>query len=100
KTALMVIDMQRGVVGSAYERDAVIANIAALVDDARAHDVPVVWVQHSDEGMALGSDGWELVPELPREETEPLVHKVHGDSFEGTDLEEVLAAAGIGHLVV
>jgi len=29
-----------------------------------------------------------------------LVHKTFGDSFEDTDLEEVLAAAGVGRLVV
>ena len=99
-TALLVIDVQRGVVASAHERDAVVANIAALVDKARAEDVPVVWVQHSDDGLARGSEDWEYVPELPRREGEPLVHKNHGDSFEATDLERVLAEAGIGHLVV
>ncbi|MGW3122701.1 cysteine hydrolase family protein [Streptomyces sp. NPDC001107] len=99
-TALLVIDVQRGVVESAHERDAVVANIAALVDQARAADVPVVWVQHSDEGLKKGSDDWQYVPELPRREAEPLVHKNYGDSFEGTDLEQVLAAAGVGRLVV
>ncbi len=99
-TALLVIDVQRGVVASAHERDAVVANIAALVDKARAEDVPVVWVQHSDDGLVKGSEDWEYVPELPRRGAEPLVHKNYGDSFEGTDLERVLAAAGVGRLVV
>ena len=31
RTALIVIDMQNGVVGEAYERDRVIANVVALV---------------------------------------------------------------------
>ena len=100
RTALLVIDVQQGVVASAHERDAVVATIAALVDKARAADVPVVWVQHSDEGLKKGSDDWQYVAELPRREAEPLVHKNYGDSFEGTDLEQILAAAGVGHLVV
>jgi nicotinamidase-related amidase len=99
-TALMVIDVQQGVVAGAYERDAVIANIASLVDRARAEGVPLVWVQHSDDETPYGSDAWQYVPELPRDESEALVHKKHGDSFEGTDLEEVLGKAGVGHLVV
>ncbi|MGW3031331.1 cysteine hydrolase family protein [Streptomyces sp. NPDC001178] len=99
-TALLVIDVQRDVVASAHERDAVVANIAALVDKARAADVPVVWVQHSDPHLEKGSEGWEYVPELARQGAEALVHKNYGDSFEGTDLEQVLAAAGVGHLVV
>jgi len=99
-TALMVIDVQQGVVEEAYRRDEVVANINALVDRARSADVPVVWVQHSDQELEQGSDAWQYVPELVRSDAEPLVHKTHGDSFEGTDLEQVLAAAGIGHLVV
>lgn len=99
-TALMVIDVQKGVVADAYRRDAVVANIGALVDKARTESVPIVWVQHSDGQLEPGSDAWEYVPELVRAESEPLVHKTFGDSFEGTDLEEVLAKAGVGRLVV
>jgi nicotinamidase-related amidase len=96
----MVIDVQNGVVAEAYERDAVISNIGALVARARDEGVPIVWVQHSDEGLEKGSAAWEYVPELKRRESEPLVHKTFGDAFEGTDLEQVLAEAGVGRLVV
>lgn len=99
-TALMVIDVQNGVVEGAHQRDAVIANIAELVDKARAAAVPIIWVQHSDAQLERGSETWQYVPELSRQESEPLVHKSYGDSFEGTDLEEVLAAAGVGRLLV
>jgi nicotinamidase-related amidase len=99
-TALMVIDVQQGVVGEAHRRDEVVGNISALVEQAREARVPVVWVQHSGEELEQGSDAWQYVPELVRSDDEPLVHKTHGDSFAGTDLEEVLAAAGVGHLVV
>src|SRR3954469_23658046 len=99
-TALLVVDVQNGVVGDAYDRDKVVANIGALVDKARAAAVDVVWVQHSDDNLPRGSDGWQYVPELARREAEPLVHKTYGDSFEQTDLEAVLAARGIGRLFV
>ncbi len=99
-TGLMVIDVQQGVVDGAHRRDEVVAHIGELVERARRDGVPVIWVQHSGDELARGSDAWEYVPELVRSASEPLVHKSHGDSFEGTDLEQVLAAAGIGHLVV
>lgn len=99
-TALIVIDVQQGVMEQAFQRDAVVARISTLVDRARAEDVPVVWVQHSNEQLTQGSEAWTYVPELTRQEPEPLIHKVFGDAFEGTDLEPLLAAAGIGHLVV
>ena len=99
-TALLVIDMQNGVVAGAYERDAVVANVARLVETARRERVPVVWVQHSDEGLARGSDDWRIVPELTPGDAEPLVEKHYGDSFEETTLETVLAGLGVGRLVV
>jgi nicotinamidase-related amidase len=99
-TALVVIDVQIGVVEGAHERNAVVANISTLVEKARGEGVPVVWVQHSSEHLVKGSDAWQYVPELSLGESEPVVHKTFGDSFEGTDLEEVLAKGGIGHLVV
>jgi nicotinamidase-related amidase len=97
---LMIIDVQQGVVAQAHRRDDVVANIGTLVDAARDAGVPIVWVQHSGEEMPQGSDAWQYVPELTREPSEPLVHKAFGDSFEGTDLEDVLASAGVGRLVV
>jgi nicotinamidase-related amidase len=99
-TALVVIDVQNSVVADAYDRDAVVANISTLVDTARDAGVPVVWVQHSDENLQKGTEAWEYVPELVRQDSEPLVHKSFGDSFEDTDLEQVLADAAVGSLVV
>jgi nicotinamidase-related amidase len=99
-TALLVIDVQNGVVDEAHERDSVVANIAGLVDQARTAGVPVVWVQHSDEEMASGSAEWRIVPELVPTDAEPVVEKHYGDAFEDTTLETVLAERGIGRLVV
>jgi isochorismate hydrolase len=100
RTALLVIDVQNGVVAQAHDRDAVVANIGRLVDRARAADVDIVWVQHNSEELPRGSESWQYVPELVRRDSEPLVHKMYGDSFEDTDLEDVLAGRGIGRLVV
>jgi nicotinamidase-related amidase len=99
-TAVLVIDVQIGVVGEAHDRDNVVATIGTLIDKARTADVDVVWVQHNDDQLAQGSESWQLVPELVRRDSEPLVHKGYGDAFEATDLESVLAARGIGRLFV
>jgi nicotinamidase-related amidase len=99
-TALLVVDVQNGVVEGAHERDAVVAHVGSLVEKARRERVPVVWVQHSDEQLARGSDDWRIVPELTPDGAEPLVEKNYGDSFEDTTLETVLAGLGVGRLVV
>lgn len=99
-TALMVIDVQNDVVGDAYHREQTIANINALVHKARAANTPLIWVRHSDEDMEIGSQGWEIVPELSPAPGEPIIQKIYGDAFEATDLETVLAGVGVGKLVV
>jgi len=99
-TALVVIDVQNDVMAGTHNRDAVIANIAQLVERARAENVPVVWVQHSSEQLPPGSAGWRYVAELTPNEWEPVVAKRYGDSFEDTDLEDVLSRAAVGRLIV
>lgn len=99
-TALLVIDMQRSVVADAFKTDRVISNIAKLVERARAAGAPVVWIAHEDDEMPKGSDGWCYVDALQRFDSEPLVEKRYGDSFEETDLHAILSAHSVGHVVV
>jgi nicotinamidase-related amidase len=98
--ALLVIDVQNGVIGHAYDRDRVVANIAALVDRAREARAEVIWVQHESDELPRGSERWEYVDALVPAGAEPLVHKRYADSFEETDLEAVLAERGVGRLFV
>jgi nicotinamidase-related amidase len=99
-TALLVIDVQNGVVGESFRRDAVVANIATLVDRARTSGVDVVWVQHNSDNLVEGTEAWQYVPELKRDDSEALVQKRYPDSFEETDLESILAGRGIGRVFV
>lgn len=100
RSALVVIDVQTGVVADAHDRDAVVGRIATLVERARAESVPVVWVQHSSDELVRGEPAWEIVPELAPAGGEPVVHKAYGDAFEDTELEAVLADGGVGALFV
>jgi nicotinamidase-related amidase len=100
KTALLVVDVQNGVVEGTPQRDTVVANVGSLVEKARQEEIPVVWVQHNDDGLARGTDEWQIVPELSPGETEPLVEKSYGDSFEDTTLETILSGLGVGRLLV
>jgi nicotinamidase-related amidase len=99
-TAVLVIDVQNGVVGGAYERDAVVANVGTVVEKAREAEVPVVWVRHQSDNLAQGSEEWNIVPELSPGQSEPHVEKRYPDSFEDTTLESVLGDLGVGRLVV
>ena len=84
---------------TAFNRDDVIANINTLVDKARAEGIPVVWVQHYDEGLVRDSEAWEYVPELVRR-LGASGAQAYGDSFEDTNLESLLADRGVGRVVI
>ena len=98
-TALLVIDLQAGVLPGCRDADGVVARTAALVARARAAGTPVVWIQ-DHHGFAEGDPDWALVPPLERAPGEALVRKAHRDSFAGTDLADVLAALGATRIVV
>lgn len=99
-SALLVIDVQNGVVEGAYNLEAVLSNINLALDKARMAGVPVVWVQHSDEELVIDSEAWQIVPELTPAEGEPKIRKIYRSSFEATDLESVLSELGVGHIYV
>ena len=100
KTVLMVIDVQIGVVYNAWKRDEIVSRIAELVSRARASGVDVIWVQHSESEMPIGSEVWQIVPELKPAKNEKIIHKLFRSAFEETELEEVLEGLDVGHLVI
>ncbi len=77
-TALLVIDVQVGVMRGAWDAARVVANVRRAVEAARVAGVPVIWVQHADGDLAPGADDWGYVPELAREAGETLVPKRDG----------------------
>ncbi|HET6970508.1 MAG TPA: isochorismatase family protein [Phenylobacterium sp.] len=99
-TALLVVDVQAGVVAEAHQRDAVVGNIVRLVERAREDGAPVIWVQHADDELAHGSDAWRIAPELNPLAEDRRIHKAYGDAFEETPLEAMLADLRVGRLIV
>ena len=100
ETALMVIDVQRDVVGNALDTERVVKNINSLISKARASGAPVIWVQHSDPYLVKGSSGWEIVPELVPQDGDVRIYKTHPSSFEGTDLSDHLTHLGAKRIVI
>jgi nicotinamidase-related amidase len=99
-TALLVIDVQVDVVAGCFDEAQRTANIADLVRHARTNSVPVIWVQHNDEELTVGSPGWQLVEQLVPLKDESIIHKNYRSSFEATNLDEVLAELNVGHLIM
>lgn len=99
-TALVVIDLQNGVVANAYRRDEVLGAVKMLVERARAASVPVVWVRHTDEELTANSEAWRIVSELSPAPDEAIIDKGYRDAFEDTDLEQALSTLRVGRLIV
>lgn len=100
RTALLVVDVQAGVVAEAWEAERVVGNVARVVDGARQAGVPVLWVQHHDDELVHGSPGWQWAAPLQPRADEARIDKGHNSAFEETGLEAALAHARITHLVL
>ena len=100
KSALVVIDVQNGVVAQAHKRDQVVSNINLALAKARAAGIQVIWVQHSDEEMPIASEAWQIVDELVPAQGEQRVEKTFRSSFVETNLGELLEAGQVAHLIV
>jgi nicotinamidase-related amidase len=100
QAALLVVDVQVGVMAECWDAPRVIGNVSRVVDKARAAAVPVLWVQHSDHNLARGSAPWQWVPDLAPGSSERVLDKHFNSSFEQTLLEEALAQLGASHIVL
>lgn len=100
RTALLVLDVQRGALTGTLRRDEVVANIQLVLERARAQGAPVIWTRHGDDHLPPGSQEWQLVSELQPLDGEALLDKTYSDAFEESDLEAVLARLHVGRLIV
>jgi nicotinamidase-related amidase len=99
-SALLVIDVQNGVVMNAWQKEPIVTRINSAIDSARSAGLPVIWVQHSEEEMPIGSDFWQIIPELVPQSDDARIDKIHGSSFQETNLAEVLSGYGTSQLYV
>ena len=99
KEALLVIDVQTGIVGGEYavhQAPELVQKIQKLIEEARAANVPVVYVQHDE---APEYDG-VIHPDIEPKADEPVIHKFKPDAFLDTNLQETLEDMGIKKLVL
>lgn len=104
--ALVVIDMQKGVVAmpTAHPASEITARIARLARGFRQHDLPVVLVNvaarapgrtEAQFNFSPPADWTELVPELDRQASDYTVTKLNVGAFYGTGLEQILRRRGV-----
>jgi biuret amidohydrolase len=122
RLALIVYDMQVGVLGQIADGDRVLANVRRVLNAARGRGVRTVFMRHYSMPRALagvyqlrqakvwqrkaraaetepliphGAPGFELVPELVPGPDEAVLDKITMSAFEGTPLDIVLRDCGV-----
>lgn len=113
KTALIVVDLQNGIVGlpTAHPTAGVVANAALLADEFRRRNLPVVLVtvaggapgrteQAPRAGGERPADWADLVPELKLQASDHLVTKHTWGAFSNTDLFEFLQRESVTQTVI
>jgi nicotinamidase-related amidase/predicted MFS family arabinose efflux permease len=110
-SALVVIDLQKGIVGlpCAHPADEIVGRAARLASAFRGRGLPVVLVNVA--GRAPGrtevqfnftppADWTELVPELDRQPSDYTVTKQQIGAFYGTALEQILRRHGVTQVIL
>jgi nicotinamidase-related amidase len=112
KTALVIIDLQKGIVAmpTAHPVGEVVKQASALADAFRRHDLPVVLVNVSAGAPGRTEQaprirefpaGWtDLVSELNQQPQDHVVTKRTWGAFTGTGLEEHLKKQGVTQVVI
>ncbi len=104
--ALLVIDVQQAFFKyspvTAQSLKEAIEYINAAIELFRQKQLPIVCIQHIDEGDKLvpGAEGFELPAELNILPTDVHIHKTYGNSFNKTNLLEVLRERGVDTVII
>jgi nicotinamidase-related amidase len=103
KTALLVIDVQQGLFERStpiFRADLMLDNINLLVDAAHNAGVPVIYIQHNnDKLLKKGSRAWHFHPEIRPQMGDLNIHKLLGNAFADTPLDDELQARGIDQII-
>ena len=104
KSALIVIDMQRGLFASPkHDAAGLITRLNNLGGRVRAAGGIVVFVQHegrAGDSFEPQSLGWQLLPDLVVEANDILVRKESCDAFLDTDLADLLRLHSVDRLII
>jgi nicotinamidase-related amidase len=112
KTALVVIDLQKGIVTlpTIHPIGDVVKHASALADAFRRHALPVVLVNvaggasgRTEQARGLGTfpANWtDLIPELDRQPEDHILTKRTWGAFTNTDLDGHLKKLGVTQVVI
>jgi nicotinamidase-related amidase len=102
-TALLIIDVQNGVIGKpneTYRAESLLDNLEDLISRARKAAIPIIYIQHNEGEMKPNTPDWQIHPRLTPQKSDFIIHKRHPDSFQETPLLETLTELKVKKLVI
>lgn len=105
RLGLLVVDVQNAMFEAdepMYQGREVTQRIAGLLEQARAAEVPVIFIRHTEaEGPFVeGSPSWQIHDTVAPQPGESIFQKETPDSFEKTPLNQHLQEIGVDRLVI
>jgi len=120
KTALLVMDMQNGIVSRFAENGKVLLPFQKAVEAARRHSIPVIFVRVAFRegypeisprnksfsaisgfgGMTVSDTATQIHESVQPQPDEPVVTKLRVSAFAGSDLEVILRSRQIDTLIL
>ncbi|MDD3214850.1 MAG: cysteine hydrolase family protein, partial [Eubacteriales bacterium] len=99
--AMLVIDVQTALVKAGpYHKEQLLDTISGLLSACRHAEIPVIYVQHDDEELVPGSEGWRITPEVAPEAGEKCFEKQFSSAFRKTGLQSYLQKLNVQNLLV
>lgn len=106
-SVLLIIDVQEEMFSDTqnplYKGDEFIIKIKALIEKAHASNIPVIYIQHTendDEPMDKGKQGWKIHHLVAPLQNDIVILKHTPDSFHSTSLHEILSSMNINKIVI
>jgi len=103
-TALIIVDVQIGLFQRKipiFKEQEVLENINRLEDYAHSHNLPVIYIQHSNQSTLIKeSSEWQLHPRLKKKTGDLLIHKRFPNTFKETNFNLELKNRKINQLII
>ena len=106
KKCLLVIDVQKGMFNlprKLYKSNIILNNITTLIEKARKENAIIIYMQHygnEDSPFKENSEGWKIHSKILIEKNDLVLKKTHSDSFQDTELDDILKNNSINNLVI
>jgi nicotinamidase-related amidase len=102
KIALLVIDLQKAYYNkwNAAFFDKAASYINYLIPSFKKQNYPIIWVQHTEEGVIPGEVGFDYIESLKPQNSDYRITKKYNDSFNKTDLTNILKKENIDTVII